>query len=61
MTTAKNATIEQIKFYREALDRADALASVQDRAITVLEGALAVYSRRVDELERRIKIYEEAP
>ena len=52
---------ERIKALREALDRADALASVQARTIAVLEGSLALYDRRVTELETTLKTYAEAP
>jgi uncharacterized coiled-coil protein SlyX len=51
---------ERIKSLREALDRADALASVQERTITVLESSLAMQSKRIAELEGTIAIYKEA-
>jgi hypothetical protein len=51
---------ERCKWLREALDRADALASVQAQSITVLEGACAVYANRVDELRALLKVTQEA-
>lgn len=46
---------------REAVDRADALAAAQAQTIAALEGALAVYGKRIDELEKLIKTMGEAP
>ena len=51
---------ERIKSLRESVDRADALASVQARTITVLEGSLALYEARISELNEGIKIMREA-
>jgi hypothetical protein len=51
---------ERIKSLRESVDRADALASVQARTITVLEGSLALYDARIAELNEGIKIMREA-
>jgi len=51
---------ERIKSLRESVDRADALASVQARTITVLEGSLALYEARIAELNEGIKIMREA-
>lgn len=51
---------ERIKSLRESIDRADALASAQARTIAVLEGSLALYDRRVTELENTLKVYAEA-
>lgn len=62
--TAKNMQVEllqeRIKSLRESIDRADALASAQARTIAVLEGSLALYDRRVTELENTLKVYAEA-
>lgn len=62
--TAKNMQVEllqeRIKSLRESIDRADALASAQARTIAVLEGSLALYDRRVTELEKTLKVYAEA-
>jgi len=51
---------ERIKSLRESVDRADALASVQARTITVLENSLALYESRIAELNEGIKIMREA-
>lgn len=51
---------ERIKSLRESVDRADALASVQARTITILEGSLALYEARIAELNESIKIMREA-
>jgi hypothetical protein len=51
---------ERIKSLRESVDRADALASVQARTITVLEGSLALYEERLAELATQVKIMREA-
>lgn len=51
---------ERIKSLRESVDRADALASVQARTITVLENSLALYEARIAELNEGIKIMREA-
>jgi hypothetical protein len=51
---------ERIKSLRESVDRADALASVQARTITVLEGSLALYEERLAELVTQVKIMREA-
>jgi hypothetical protein len=51
---------ERIKSLRESVDRADALASVQARTITVLEGSLAMYDERLAELATQVKIMREA-
>ena len=51
---------ERIKSLRESIDRADALASVQARTITVLENSLALYETRIAELNENIKIMREA-
>ena len=51
---------ERIKSLRESVDRADALASVQARTITILEGSLALYEARIAELNEGIKIMREA-
>ena len=51
---------ERIKSLRESIDRADALASAQARTIAALEGSLALYDRRVTELENTLKMYAEA-
>ena len=62
--TAKNMQVEllqeRIKSLRESIDRADALASAQARTIAVLEGSLALYDKRVTELENTLKVYAEA-
>lgn len=62
--TAKTMQVEllqeRIKSLRESIDRADALASAQARTISVLEGSLALYDRRVTELENTLKVYAEA-
>lgn len=62
--TAKTMQVEllqeRIKSLRESIDRADALASAQARTIAVLEGSLALYDRRVTELENTLKVYAEA-
>lgn len=51
---------ERIKSLREAVDRADALASAQAQTIAAYEGALAVYGKRIDELQRQLKTFAEA-
>ena len=54
------AKVYDVTFLREALDRADALAAAQHRTITALEGALAVYGLRIQELEEKVKAMGEA-